>query len=236
MRYEGANTARRAAAWTAWIAVWLGCVTPAASLAADLACHQAGIVATGAAAQDLPLACDGVRDALAFLEPAGLKLERGPAIQLVDQLPARSDKHALGRYDARHNVVEMLNYRAAVSASECGPRAFKIPMSRELWQSYVAHEIAHATVRAHGSRTLTVAQHEYVAAVVQLGTLPDAIRAEILHNYDEFPAFDEASEITDLYYYMAPCAFAVKAYRHYLMPGNGPAFIARLLATAPPRP
>ncbi|MCG6876172.1 MAG: hypothetical protein LJE97_13890 [Betaproteobacteria bacterium] len=237
MRYERASTARAAVRWVAWMVVLLGCAASAVSHSAELACHRAGIVVTGDATQDLPPACAGVRDALAFLEPSGLTLERGPAIRLVDQLPAASDKHALGRYDPRSGVVELLDYRAAVSASECGPRAFKIPMSRTLWQSYVAHEVAHATVRAHDvSHTLRIAQYEYVAAVVQLGTLPDAIRSEILRNYDEFPAFGDASEISDLYYFMAPCAFAVKSYRHYLKPGNGPAFISGLILTAPRRP
>jgi len=221
----------------AWIALALGCVAPAVSLSAELACHRAGIVVTGAAAQDLQIACAGARDALAWLAPAGLTLERGPAISLVAQLPAGDDKHALGRYDAQNNVVALLDYGAAVKASECGPRAFKIPMSRALWQSYVAHEIAHATVRAHDtSRKLTVAQQEYVAAVVQLGTLPEALRGEILDNYDDYPAFGDPSEISDLYYYMAPCEFAVKAYRHYLQPGNGPAFISRIFSAAPRRP
>ena len=230
-------TRRAAVQGLAWTAALLGYMAPAVSYSAELACHQAGIVVTGDAAQDLPLACAGVRDALAYLEPAGLTLEHGPAIRLVDQLPAGSDKHALGRYDPRSSSVELLDYQAAVSASECGPRAFKIPMSRALWQSYVAHEVAHATVRAHDvSRKLTVAQYEYVAAVVQLGTLPDAIRGEILRNYDEFPAFGDTSEISDLYYFMAPCAFAVKAYRHYLKPSNGPAFISKLLLAAPRRP
>jgi len=187
--------------------------------------------------QDLKSACAGAGDALAWLEPTGLTLEHGPVISLVDRLPAGSDKHALGRFDGRLGVIELLDFRAAASASECGPRAFKVPMSRALWQSYVAHEVAHAAVRAHDtSHTFTVAQQEYVAAVVQLGTLPEAIRDEILSNYDGFPAFGDASEISDLYYFMAPCAFAVKAYRHYLQPGNGPTFISRLLSTVPRNP
>jgi hypothetical protein len=226
-----------AARWKVWIALALGCFAPALSISAELACQRAGIVVTGATAQDLQIVCAGASYALAWLEPAGLTLERGPAISLVDQLAADGDKHALGRYDAQRNVIALLDYRAAVAATECGPRAFKIPMSRALWQSYVAHEVAHAAVRAHDtSRTLTVAQQEYVAAVVQLGTLPEAIRSEILGNYDDFPAFGDPGELSDLYYYMAPCEFAVKAYRHYLKPGNGPAFIKRLLSEPPRRP
>lgn len=226
-----------AARWTLAFAVLLGCLSPAASRSAELACHEAGIEVSGTDAQDLPLACAAVRATLAWLEPAHLKLEHGPAIRLVGQLPADNDKHSLGRYDAPHNVIELLGYRAAVAASDCDTPAFKITMSPALWQSYVAHEVAHAALRANDpSRTLTLAQHEYVAAVVQLGTLPKALRDEILVNYDDFPAFEAASEISDLYYFMAPCAFAVKAYRHYLKPGNGPAFISRMLSAQPRNP
>lgn len=216
--------------WTAWIAILIGCAAPGMSRSAELACHQSAIVVTGANAHDLPLACAAVRHALAFLEPAGVRLENGPAIWLVDKLPGKSVEHALGRYDAKRGVVELLDYRAAVAASECAPRAFKMPMTEALWQSYVAHEVAHAAVRVHDpSHRLTIAQQEYVAAVVQLGTLPEAIRGAILRNYADIPAFGDAGEMTDLYYYMAPCKFAVKAYRHYLEPGNGPAFISRML-------
>jgi hypothetical protein len=225
-------TRSRAARWVAWIAISVACFAPAASRSAELACHRGAIVVTGDNADDLPLACAAVEHALVFLEPSGLTLERGPAIRLVEALPAGNDQHTLGLYDAKRDVVDVLNFRAAVAASECGPRAFKVPMSEPLWQSYIAHEIAHAAARAHDPlRRLSLAQHEYIAAVVQLGTLPQAIRETILHNYAGIPAFVDPSEITDLYYYMAPCAFAVKAYRHYLEAGNGPAFISRMLAT-----
>jgi len=228
---------RTAVRWALAFMVSLGCLSPATARSAELVCREAGIVVTGTDAQDLTFACAGVRDALAWLAPADLKLERGPAIRLVGELPASSDKRALGYYDGRHDVIELLDYRAAVAASKCDTPAFKIPMGRALWQSYVAHEIAHATVRANNPPpTFTLAQYEYVAAVVQLGTLPEAVRGEILRNYEDFPAFGETSEISDLYYLMAPCAFAVKAYRHYLKPGNGPAFIAWLLRAEPRRP
>jgi len=208
----------------------LGCLMPLASQSAELACDQAGIVVTGAETRDLRLACAAVRDALAFLAPMGLSLEHGPSIALVAKLPSGAAKRELGRYDAGLDFVELLDYRAAVAASECTPAPFKAPMSRALWQSYVAHEIAHASVRQHdAARRLTLAQYEYVAGVVQLGTLPATIRMEILQEYD-LPAFGDEAEISDLYYYMAPCAFAVKAYRHYMKPGNGPAFVSRLFA------
>jgi hypothetical protein len=235
---RGRRTGGSAAArWIVAFAALIGCLLPATSRAEALACRQAGIVVTGTDAQDLPLVCAGVSDALAWLESANLKLERGPAIRLVSALPAGNDPRALGIYDARRNVIELLDYRAAVAASRCDTPAFKIAMGRALWQSYAAHEVAHAVLRANDtSRTLTLAHYEYVAAVVQLGSLPEAVRDEILLNYDEFPAFEATHEVSDLFYLLAPCAFAVKAYRHYLKPGNGPAFIARLLRGEAQRP
>ena len=124
----------------------LGCLMPSASRSAELACHQAGIVVSGAEAPDLSLACAAVRDALAFLAPMGLSIEHGPSIALVDKLPSGADKRELGHFDAGLDVVELLDYRAAAAAAECGPAPFKVPMSRALWKSYVAHEIAHASL------------------------------------------------------------------------------------------
>ena len=214
-------------------AICLAIATPIPSGAAELACHAAAISVVGTSSDDLARACEAARAALAFLEPAGLTLEHGPSIRLVDQLPGDGDVHALGRFDARRNVAEMLDHRAAAAASEQKPRAFKIAMSKALWQSYVAHEVAHAVLRAaDGADRLSVASHEYVAAVVQLGTLPDDVRSTILRTYADYAAFADASELSDLYYYLAPCAFAVKSYRHYIDPANGPAFISKLIADA----
>lgn len=66
--------------------------------------------------------------------------------------------------------------------------------------------------------------------MVQLGVLPDAERAAVLEKFPDAKAFERRSEMTDYFYLMYPGLFAVKAYLHFIAPGNGPKFVAQLFA------
>jgi len=111
-----------------------------------------------------------------------------------------------------------------------GSLVFGLDMTRALWRSYVAHELAHAASDsrfAPGVSTFTAS--EYIAAVVQVSVLPEHIRQALLANFAGLAGFGAKSEINSTYYFIDPCAFAVKSYLHYSRPENGPSFIAALL-------
>jgi hypothetical protein len=105
-----------------------------------------------------------------------------------------------------------------------------MPMTIALWRSFVSHEVGHAIAEQHfAARAQHRTASEYIAAVVQLSTLPPELRAAILDRYD-VEAFRDASEIGIILYDLNPAVFAVSAYRHYVSLGDGgPAFIGWLL-------
>ena len=71
---------------------------------------------------------------------------------------------------------------------------------------------------------------EYIAAVVQLSTMPAADRQAILAVHADVEGYGDPAEISALLYLMNPAVFAVKCYRHYVELGeHGPGFLRVLL-------
>lgn len=182
-------------------------------------------------ATDSERICAAATRAIAFLRAAGLTPPASIEIRPLAQRRRSDAAQPLGQYDAGTGVVALVRYEAAVSASRAHAPAFGLPMSPELWQSFVGHEVAHAVAAAHFTAVAArrAAAGEYVAAVVQLSTMPQGLLRAILEQHDA-AAFGDAGEITMLLYQLSPAVFAVKAYRHYLALGDeGPAFLAMLL-------
>jgi len=165
-----------------------------------------------------------------FFRPLNLDLPDHLKVIFTQHNPSSEEPISMGWYDSTSESIFVLDYQSAVTESRKTPPAFGIPMSVALWRSYLVHEITHAVVERHSMvESNTFAPTEYIAAVAQLSTLPEGTLDSILLNYRNVHAFDDESEITDLYYFMKPCEFAVKAYLHYSKPENGPSFIRQLL-------
>lgn len=208
----------------------LALLSPAAALADTQPCGDSGIAVVAEAPADREQACAAVEDAIPFLHGAGLAPLPPTTIRLVEAIPGNGTGHSLGRYDARTGEIVLLSPAAALAASKCGAPAFGVPMSPALWRSYVVHELAHAAAERHfAPRARSLVASEYIAAVAQLATLPEDERRVILEQYADTEAYQRPREMSELYYFMDPCRFAVKCYLHYLQPGNGDAFIRRVL-------
>jgi hypothetical protein len=215
------------------IAVLLAGLAAFAAPAAGRAmrCPGEPVVASGWSAPDSERICAAATRALAFLRAAGLSPPASIEIRPLARRRRGDATQPLGQYDGGSGVVSLIRYEAAVSASHAHAPAFGLPMSLELWQSFVGHEVAHAVAAAHFTAVVArrAAAGEYVAAVVQLSTMPQGLLRAILERHDA-AAFGEAGEITMLLYQLNPAVFAVKAYRHYVALGDGgPAFLAMLM-------
>lgn len=68
----------------------------------------------------------------------------------------------------------------------------------------------------------------YIAYVVQLATLPETFREQLLAEFDN-PAFQHERQMSRIFLQMAPEVFAVKAYRHFVAQPDPTAFFQRLL-------
>lgn len=229
-RDRGAAPARhaRAMAWLAFAACWLA-ISPAQ---ARHACPDTGVVVMVAGQAEADEVCQASRLAGGFLASVGLALPDEVKVYLLARLPPGvADAEELGRYDGRTRAVQVLDYRAAQAQARHTVPGMGVAMDRALWRSYIVHELAHAAIHAGCDKHCPDrASHEYVAAVTQIATLPDPVRRRVLGHHGEVAAFERPEEISEIYYALSPCRFAVKAYRHYLRPEHGPAFLRRLLA------
>lgn len=170
------------------------------------------------------------KNARDFFRPLNLDFPDHLKVVFARYNPSSKKAISIGWYNPTDNIVFVLDYQSAVAASHLAPPAFGTPMNFDLWRSYLVHEIAHAIVEKNFTYDGdTIAPTEYIAAVAQLSTLPNDILGQILANYRDIPSFKDKSEITDLYYFMKPCEFAVKSYLHYVKPENGPSFIYEIL-------
>jgi len=215
-----------------WLIACLGLTLSATVPARDTRCRDTTVVVSGWTAVEAAHICASVSTAFDWLHTMGISVSDALVIHpLLDRAGVEQGR-ALGRYDAQTRSIHLLPFETALQASNEGSPACGVPMTLRLWHGYVAHEAAHAAIEPHfafGRPKRTAS--EYIAAVTQLTTLPPATRGHILAAYADLPAWGSRTEITSVYYFLDPCAFAVKSYRHFtaLSPTEQPLFIARLL-------
>lgn len=216
----------------AWmLAAILILVSPITAVGCNiLLCEEFNICIVGGLMNERDAVCVAAHNAHNFFRPLDLDFPDQLTVSFQQQIQPSEDSVSIGCYHPDSNSVVVLDYQSAVAASHRVPPAFGIPMSIYLWRSYLVHEIAHAMAERHSmADDHNLAATEYIAAVAQLSTLPSDVLAHILSKYQHVSAFRDKSEITDLFYFMKPCEFAVKAYLHYLRPATGQEFIHQLL-------
>jgi hypothetical protein len=104
-----------------------------------------------------------------------------------------------------------------------------VTIDRPVHMGLVAHEVAHRIVATNirQVRLSTVAQ-EYIAYVTMYATMPEIHRQRVLKQIPG-DGFDSDVQIDLTVYLIDPVRFGAQAYRHYLKPGVGRSFIARVL-------
>lgn len=209
----------------------LGCALPLAALAQPdaqptTACPGLPVVVQAAEAADAALTCAGAAAAFAFMAPLGLTLPPQVRVELVSQLPPDLRADAVGCYAMHSRRTYVLSRERFFARRQW----FSLPTSDALYQSIVAHEVAHAVVGCHiGERPLPTAAHEYVAYVVMFATMDPPTRQAALQ-VNPGQGYDHDAQINDLQYAFDPMRFGVEAYRHWLRQRDGADFLRRVLA------
>lgn len=112
-------------------------------------------------------------------------------LDVVEQLPSEVDRLAVGCFSHLDRRAYVLTY-AAFSSRQTW---LGLPVSRELYESVGAHEVAHAlTACTAPAFPRSVQASEYIASVVMFGTMHAPSRAAVLAIY---PDADFASEWGD---------------------------------------
>ena len=148
----------------------------------------------------------------------------------VERLGPGSQAPALGHYDARAARIRILG-QDHCSRLASGEAPFGLPMSTALYDSFMAHEVAHAVAQANFSMPPSVEAHEYIAYTVQFSTMDSDLRRRVIERYP-VEAFADESEISSIYLGLNPAAFAIKAYLHLRSAADPVAVYRRLLSGA----
>ncbi|MEQ1717105.1 MAG: DUF6639 family protein [Hyphomicrobium sp.] len=190
-----------------------------------------GLVAVKATSESAAeTVCEQAAKAREFLGTCGIT-GRSELMVHVTPFMARTRGRRVGDYNPAQARIRLLPYSSFVRISK--PTLGLTPvLSRILHASVAAHEIAHGIFHDHiGQRVLTDNAHEYVAYVVQLSTLPEAVQKNLREE-------NAGPPVTNLFMFsffllMAdPERFGLAAWRHFHQPENGCAFLHRVAAGA----
>ena len=193
--------------------------------AADLRCSGESVVVHASDPRDAEIVCKGASDAVKFLNSQGLHTCAHLEIHVVETLPDAVPPATAGCYvHAERRVYLLTPARFEQQAMHVAP-----PSCLD-YHSLITHEVAHAIAGCNFAVPKpTIQAHEYVAYLTMLSTMPDAARERMLGNFAG-DGFDTEQQITATIYLMAPQWFGAQVYRHYLKPGNGEAFLRKVLA------
>ncbi|MDK8464479.1 DUF6639 family protein [Marinobacter sp. SS13-12] len=188
-----------------------------------VACPVPGVTVFSERADEGELACQAVGKTLTFMRRQGFRVDTEFTIDLVDRPLSLHGTEVKGTYDSRSFQIEVPSFPQAQMMAQRRP-PFRMSMSHTMWQSFVAHEVAHAVAQANFQVSKpSLEAHEYIAYVVQLATLPEAIRQQLLAAFDN-PAFQHERQISRVFLQLSPEIFAVKAYLHYVAHDPTPEF------------
>ena len=206
----------------------LMCVVHPVAGADLIQCSNSNVVVEGANREDRDYTCQAAAAALGFLKDNGLNVDWPVKVHFSTNLPIETDSNAAGCYDLDHDLITV------ISLSECYASGrtrtlFYEPLDRDINNSVIAHEVAHAIALKNfvGKKTSRAAL-EYIAYVTQLSTLPQPVRDRILRKYTKM-IFENTVQINSIFLMVNPAKFAVGSYRHFRQPENGSAFWQYLL-------
>jgi hypothetical protein len=192
---------------------------------ASLACASTTVIVRSPDAGDAEDLCRGAAAATGFFRALGRSTDTPLVLDVVEQLPPDVDRRAVGCFRRRDLRAQVLTYAAFGSRQTW----LGLPVSRELYASVGAHEVAHAlTACTAAAHPLSVQATEYVASVVMFGTMHAPSRAAVLALNPDAD-FESDWDISDVAYGLDPVRFGVGAYRHFLREQDPAGFLRSVL-------
>jgi len=199
---------------------------PALANAGDAICESANVTVTAPRLSLAHSVCDNVEETLSLLEQCDLALPDPVKITVLDDLPNVS--HAcFGFYECDGNRISIRSPDSIAEVS--GQSALYMGLDpNTVFDSIVTHEVSHAAF-AQSSRgdAECLANHEYVAYVMQMWSLPPAVRGRIVERFGQDELVDSL-RLNELVAVMAPAKFAALAWQHFNEDGNGCDFVKDL--------
>jgi hypothetical protein len=193
--------------------------------ARTLVCPDMRVTVRSVTPADASLACDGARDAIAFLASQGFGTDVPVLIDIAPAMPAAAARTAVGCYLESERRVVVLPF----AAFRRNRTWMGVPSDARAYRSVVTHEVAHAIAACNYKGTaVPITGKEYIAYVTMLATMETDRRDRVLAAFPD-PAFEGDWQMNTMVYLFDPQRFGVRAYRHYMQPGHGREFLQAIL-------
>jgi hypothetical protein len=209
------------------------------ALSADLAsasgsrCHGTRAVLEAVPPAEVARVCEAAISAESELGRCNLAASNPYTIRFVTDIRDDYGSCIFGRFRSNPDVASILGRSATEKLVANIPDDEPMSVLRslpldDLHRSLIVHEVTHAIVHQNLKVPPSHTIYEYIAAVIQLGTLSQHSRDAYLARFAGEDVFIDAM-FNDLVEAMNPARFAAAAYRHFHQPGNGCIFVHRLL-------
>lgn len=188
-------------------------------------CPHSDVRVFAADARDFRDGCAGARSALTFLAPQKTSQTDTLVIHVRANLLTTAGPTAQGAFFKQCNCSMFVTYASFRKQKTW----FKVPVNRDLYRSLATHEAAHAVAaRMFQIPSPTIQAKEYVAYVTMFATMDPLLRERTLRALPG-SGFESEDRINLIAYMFDPMRFGAEAYRHYMKPGNGDAFLQFVL-------
>jgi hypothetical protein len=189
-------------------------------------CPEANAAVAGATEKERALICAGVADASGFLAGCGIERTAPLVVTVHADMREVCDTPAHALYDVRRDRLEIAQLDTCRRATVPGDLFDRLEPD-VAYRSLAVHEAAHAIAAAAGIAPKRLAAQEYVAAVVQMSTLPPEARVALTADVARRPI--AIGELNATSYGLAPLRFAGKAATHFAQQPDGCAFLRDLV-------
>ena len=176
-------------------------------------CPGTGWEVTGADASELAMVCEGVAAAARVLASCRVPTASATRIRVVDELPVSCGVKTWGIYDAGSDEIVLGNPAICSDEAPEGSLFARLPAPLA-FVAITAHEATHAMLHAGGLGQDRHLEHEYIAAVVQMSTLPETARAALLVPL-KIGETVGIWELNPLIHALQPDLFVGLAWRHF---------------------
>jgi len=171
--------------------------------------------------------CATVATALTKLNQCDLTLSQPLTITVLNDLPGVSDT-CFGYYVCDENRISVRSPQGIAEVAWLST-LYQTIDPEIVFDSIVVHEVAHAAFEQTAcEEALCLANHEYVAYVMQMWSFPSSVRHALVERFgQEEPV--EPIRLNELIAVLAPEKFAALAWQHFNEPENGCDFVTDLV-------
>jgi len=191
-------------------------------------CEGSNVIISYAEIDDYHIACQAVKDIISLAQKIQLQEDLSISLTFVDRLVINQTGKSLAIFNPNSMEIQVLSIDNCKKIFGNGA-VLGQSIDLELYRSIIIHELAHALFWLNkGNNNIAREIHEYFAYTIQLASLSESIREQIILS-SNVSAFSNREEITEEYYLLNPTRFAVKSYLHFINAEHDWPYLKRLL-------